>query len=123
MKDPEQTVWGVAYKIPKENVKAVKKRLGVRERDYAMHLLRFHPRDNYRESFSVKLYIGSPDHPNFWPASDPEVAQDISYSRGPSGNNSEYLFKLADYVRKNIPEDKDNHLFKLERLVKCTCSA
>ena len=122
MKDPEQRVWGVAYKILEENVEDVKNLLALREKDYTTHVLTFHPRESHRDPLSISLYICSPDHPNLKPGPKPEIAQVISYSRGPSGSNSEYLLKLAEYVRKNIPEDKDSHLFELEQLVEHDCS-
>ena len=116
-------MWGVAYKIPQEVVDDVKKRLAYRERDYVTRSLIFHPRENNKKAFNIMLYIGTPDHPNFGPADEAEIAQVIRRSIGPSGKNTEYLFKLAEYVRKYIPEDQDNHLFELEHLVRCACSA
>ena len=124
VQDPDHSVWGVAYKVPQEIVDDVRNRLAYREKDYDTHSLTFYPRENNRKEFQIMLYIGSPNHPNFGPADESEIAQVIKDSIGPSGRNTEYLFKLANYVRKYIPEDQDNHLFQLERLVKCAnCSA
>lgn len=66
----------------------------------------------------IMLYIGTSDNPLYKPAGDVEIAKVIHDSIGPSGPNTEYLFNLAEYVRQYIPEDKDRHLFEIERLVK-----
>ena len=123
VQDSDHLVWGVAYKVPQEIVDDVKNRLAYREKDYDTHSLTFHPRENNRKSFQIMLYIGSPNHPNFGPADEKEIAHVIKRSTGPSGRNTEYLFKLAEFVRKHIPEDNDKHLFDLERLVKCANSS
>lgn len=48
----------------------------------------------------------------------PSIADQIVESRGPSGHNVEYLLRLADFVREQVPEASDEHLFALEALVR-----
>nr|CAB3230353.1 cation transport regulator-like protein 2 [Phallusia mammillata] len=112
-------VWGVAYKIPEEKVTDVRNHLDYREKGgYSAVNVEFYPRDSNLAPFKLMLYIGNPGNPNYaGPAEHSEIAKIIASSVGPSGKNTEYLFNLAKYVRDNIPEDKDSHLFDLERLV------
>ena len=116
--DPNGIVWGVAYKISSENIEGVTNHLDYREKGgYTKVYVTFHPRENGLESFQIMLYIGTSDNPLYKPAENNEIASVINQSSGPSGENAEYLFNLAEYVRRHIPEDTDNHLFEIERLV------
>lgn len=45
----------------------------------------------------------------------PDLAKVIAFSRGPSGTNREYLFRLAQWQKENLPHVKDDHLYELER--------
>ena len=39
----------------------------------------------------------------------------IFLSRGFAGPNIDYVTRLVDYIREFIPEDKDRHLFEVDR--------
>lgn len=120
IKDDSDAVWGVAYKIPDAEAQAVKSQLDYREKNgYEMVEITFHPRDSSHKPFNLSLYIAAPGNNDYaGPAQEAEIATIIKTSVGPSGKNVDYLLNLAEFVREHIPEDKDDHLFILERLVK-----
>lgn len=71
------------------------------------------------EAFPALLYIAT-DQNCHWLGEDTieSIAQQISECRGPSGYNAEYLLRLAKFMRDEINEFVDDHLFELEKKVK-----
>lgn len=119
--------WGKAFLVAAENNAALPY-LSTREcqlggyRTYTVH---FHPKPSFLPSNSNSdkkdafLYIAVPENKHWLGAAPlPEMAKQILECRGSSGSNVEYLLKLADFMREEIPEALDDHLFSLERLVR-----
>lgn len=69
--------------------------------------------------FYLTIYIGEEDNPNFAGTENIDIiASHILVSRGISGSNTEYLYKLASAMRTIAPGVRDEHLFALEKVVK-----
>ncbi|XP_071571206.1 putative glutathione-specific gamma-glutamylcyclotransferase 2 [Temnothorax nylanderi] len=146
--NPDDEVWGLAYKISSENIENVVNHLDFREKGgYIKKTVLFYPCDFSksgsnanvflnnlsRTSFStaslstasdeapfyLTIYIGEEDNPNFaGMESIDTIARNILVSRGVSGSNVEYLYKLASAMRTIAPGVQDEHLFALESAVK-----
>ena len=136
LKVEDLKVWGVAYYIEAENVSKVKEYLDIREQDgYSTHRVPFHivdhdlsshpalleipedsiTGDSYIESM---IYIGTIDNESFvGPEYIEETAKKIKVSKGPSGENSEYLEELTAAVRLLHAGARDYYLEDLVKLV------
>lgn len=139
-------VWGVAYKISSENIDNVVNHLDFREKGgYKKKTVLFYPSDLSKSvqcgsnanvpsndhstasllntsdeaPFYLTIYIGEEDNPNYAGIeSINTIAEHILVSRGMSGSNIEYLYKLASAMRTIAPGVQDEHLFALEQTVK-----
>ncbi|XP_064621888.1 putative glutathione-specific gamma-glutamylcyclotransferase 2 [Lineus longissimus] len=122
--DPEECVWGVAYELPEDEHQDVINHLDHREKDgYKKTVVTFHPKETNFEPFQLHLYLGSEENPFFLGPADPkDIAHQIFSAEGPSGHNKEYLFNLADSLRKLVPEARDDHLFELDQEVRKLCT-
>ncbi|XP_076643061.1 putative glutathione-specific gamma-glutamylcyclotransferase 2 [Halictus rubicundus] len=141
-------VWGIAYKISSQDINNVVRHLDYREKGgYERKSVLFYPSSSTENigvhslgnnasqgnheftkliplsednaSFYITIYIGGEDNPNFAgvePVST--IAKQILISSGPSGANTEYLYKLASAMRIIAPNVYDEHLFTLEAAVK-----
>lgn len=71
------------------------------------------------EPFELVIYVGTEDNKYFAGDADIDsIAQQIVGSVGPSGTNTEYLYKLASAMRLLAPGVQDEHLFALEEAVR-----
>lgn len=74
--------------------------------------------NNCIETIPVLVYIADAKSPH-WLGEDSleNIARQIVDSRGPCGENAEYLLRLAQFMHDVLPEVYDGHLFDLEKLV------
>lgn len=122
--NPEEEVWGIAYKIAKSQEERVRQHLDYRESGgYRTVCVTFHPSDLSIAPFELDIYIGMPTNPYFLgPAPTADIAQQICDSVGPSGRNDEYLFRLAEAMKAIAPSVYDRHLYELEFEVRQLCT-
>lgn len=131
-------VWGAAYHIPESKVDEVKEYLDIREiNGYTVDMVALHvpvhiPSATPRGTADVKLpinclvYIGLPDNPQFVGPQDPQkLAEHIVESKGPSGENKEYVYNLEEalsQLRKDVGleegVDVDDHVTDLAQRVR-----
>jgi len=116
-------VWGVAYNITGfQPVQKAMQYLNNREMKlggYWTLRTQFYPRGYSQHDIEVLVYIATPQNPDYLgPAETNQIAEEIVQTRGTAGTNSEYVTRLADFVQTHIQEDKDQHLFQLDRTVR-----
>jgi cation transport protein ChaC len=121
--------WGVAYRIRADKVEYVKQYLDYREKNgYSVSNVPFvvsrvgvvDGEGNSLDSDILKslpsiincgVYIGTPENEAFVGPEEPDkLAAHILRSRGPSGDNREYLFKLGEALKEVAPESFDHHI-------------
>ncbi|KAI9828636.1 MAG: hypothetical protein M1832_001739 [Thelocarpon impressellum] len=113
-------VWGVAYRIEATKVDEVRSYLDLREiNGYTIHHTAFHPADPTFKDIRTLVYIGTPDNPQFMGPQEPQgLAEHIFRSRGPSGENTEYLFMMERGLEELCPESGDEHVRDLAARVR-----
>lgn len=118
-------VWGAAYHIIPTKVKEVQDYLDIREiNGYSIQYASFHPTDSSEGDIRCMVYIGMPNNPQFvGPLHPAEVAQTINQSRGPSGENREYLLQLEKALNTLSPHSGDGHVSDLARRVRAMTPA
>lgn len=127
---PSGKTWGVAYRIKADKVEEVKDYLDLREQNgYSVHTVPFivgessHPGKAYVPPNTVipcVTYIGTPENEAFiGPKQTPEeLARHILASRGPSGENREYLYNLSNSLLELSPDAHDHHIEELVRIAR-----
>ncbi|KAK9319161.1 ChaC-like protein [Lipomyces orientalis] len=123
----DSRTWGVAYKIIPEKVRHVSSVLDLREQNgYTVHLVPFFPSKSVAFpllTIPTIVYIGTPDNHAFAGVeADLEgLARLILKSKGPSGYNKDYLYKLGEALEDlhcRDGEEDDYHVGDLVRRVK-----
>lgn len=114
-----ERVWGAAYHIPAARVPEVREYLDIREiNGYSIQFTPFVPADASK-SINTLVYIGLPSNPQFLGPQDPDaLARHILKSRGPSGENTEYLYQLEEALNELGDESRDTHISDLVRRCK-----
>ncbi|KAI4178853.1 MAG: hypothetical protein LQ346_007332, partial [Caloplaca aetnensis] len=114
-------VWGAAYHIPAEHVAAVRAYLDIREvNGYSIQYTSFTPVDAALERVPrCMVYIGLPENPQFLGVQEADALAGVIWrSRGPSGENREYLFMLEEALRELGEGAGDEHVEDLARRVR-----
>jgi cation transport protein ChaC len=136
-------VWGAAYHIPSQYVAEVREYLDIREiNGYSIQFTPFHTAPatistatslpsnetgpGIRKTSTTEIteenanvirclvYIGLPSNPQFLGPQDPDaLARKILESKGPSGENREYLYMLEEALRGLSRESRDAHVSDL----------
>lgn len=109
---PEEECFGIAYKVTAE----VFDHLDHREKNGYLRLIQTLHFDS-GESKPGVVYIGKPENAAFLgPASEQEIAEQIYGSVGPSGTNREYVYLLADALRRYGVTD--SHVLSVDAILK-----
>ncbi|PVI08081.1 ChaC-domain-containing protein [Periconia macrospinosa] len=113
--EPTERVWGAAYHIPSTHVAEVRSYLDIREiNGYSIQFTPFVPSSSPDAPINCLVYIGLPSNPQFLGPQDPDqLARHILKSRGPSGENREYLFQLEVALKGLSAESGDAHVSDL----------
>ncbi|MCJ1396953.1 hypothetical protein MMC11_000145 [Xylographa trunciseda] len=108
-------VWGAAYRIEASKVVEVQEYLDIREiNGYSIQYTPFWPSDRDLPSIKCLVYIGLPDNPQFMgPQAPQSLAEHICQSRGPSGENVQYLFMLEHALKGLGKNSGDEHVHDL----------
>lgn len=126
IEDKEGLTWGCAYRVTGDAALQYLKNRECTLGGYVTIDTKFFPRIAFEDSdgvngeaFEVTVYIAT-DKNEHWLGDEQcvhHIANQIVESRGPSGHNVEYLLRLANFMRNEIPGADDDHLFTLEQLV------
>lgn len=117
------TTWGAAYRIPSQHVAEVREYLDIREiNGYSIQYTPFHVAKAYAATHNLPapiqclVYVGLPDNPQFMGPQDPQsLAKHIVRSRGPSGENKDYLYQLDQALMTLGEGSEDEHVHDLAR--------
>ena len=131
----EDRVYGMIYEIDREKMDKTFEHLNFREKcGYSLNEVVFYPLDksiNNGQSVDCVCYFANEENPYYSPENDLSlVSYQIYKTRGPSGENREYLYNLCKSLRElasgHFKADNesieyllkhDKHLFELESLV------
>ncbi len=107
---------GIAYLVSQKNANSVFKQLDYREKNGYEKLSINLAFTNNTSQTGITYIAKESNHAFLGAAPMQSVASQIISCSGPSGENKDYLFKLATALRKH--NFIDEHIFELESLVK-----
>ena len=86
--------------------------LDIREiNGYSIQQTAFVPADSSQPAFECIVYIGLPNNPQYMGVQEPQtLAEHIFQSKGPSGENKEYLFMLENALNELGHDSQDKHV-------------
>ena len=117
--EPASTCCGVCYRVGEADAEKVLAGLDFREKGgYTRDIVEVTPVEAGRPAVRALLYTANPENPNFTPpaAALAETAAVIAGASGPSGDNAEYLLRLAAFL-ESVGE-RDEHVEGLAALVR-----
>lgn len=119
VEESEGVVWGRAFEVSGDAALPYLDTRECRLGGYRTQFTTFHPRCCPERPFAALVYVATPSNA-LWlgEAPLPDMAHQIVGCRGASGHNVEYVLRLAAFIRKQVPESEDDHLFALEKLVR-----
>lgn len=120
VKDSDAVCWGTAYLVDAKDREDVLIKLNYREKDgYSIHNVSVSFTCSEECSVPGLIYIANPGNPQ-WLGEAPlrEIAEQVRTSAGWSGENSEYVVKLARSLQQIGA--RDPHVFEIARLLGCT---
>lgn len=86
---------------------------------YSIQYTPFKPAERNKAAIECLVYIGLPDNPQFMGVQEPQqLAKHILQSKGPSGENKEYLFMLEKALNELGNESGDKHIEDLATRVR-----
>lgn len=115
VRSPLEECWGVAYRVARRDREGVLAQLDHREKGGYMRV-EVELANRGDGTFRGLVYLATSDNPNYLgEAPLAEIAEQVRGSRGPSGENLEYVRRLAAALRGL--DAADEHVFALDRLL------
>ena len=117
--DEKYTTYGVGFQLKgKEQITGALKHLNVRETKiggYDIVMTRFHPIMPINKELQCMVFMATTENKLYTGPEDSIIlAEKICQASGACGTNVEYLFKLCQWQKSNVPMIRDDHLFNIE---------
>jgi len=117
--DEIYTTYGLGFQLKgRDHILGAVKHLNMRETQlggYDVIMTEFFPMMEISKKIMVMVFTATTENPIYLgPASSAGVAKEICAASGACGTNVEYLLKLCQWQKQNVPFYKDNHLTNIE---------